>query len=364
MKKIVIAWILALTLVLSLVGVASAITNGEPDGDNHPYVGIALGAATGGGYWVCSAAAISPTVVVTAAHCFEGPDVWVTFDEVPDFGSLLSGPPNGKWYPDPEWCIGCGNGLPGFDSHDVAVIVLDEPVTLPRYAQLPTEGLVDTLGMKTDIDSVGYGIQFDQGGGPRYPEDGAFTRYYAHSQLITSKHVHSDEYIKLTANPSQDKGGTCFGNSGGPNLLGDTDTILAVNSYVTNGNCAGVTYSNRIDTYALEFINSFITDVTGTWRGESGLAGTMGYWFDMVLTQEADGNVTGTVNYDIGIVRTVTGSVYGNMFTFVTHDNPTNPTIPYWADCAPCSVSLDGTYFHGFGTSSSNQNIEWEANKQ
>jgi len=256
MKKISLIFAIVLILALALAGTALAITNGQPDGDDHPYVGIALGPATGGGYWVCSAAAISPTVLVTAAHCFEGPDVWVTFDEDPWSSTFFQY--TGMWTPDPDWCIGCGNGLPGFDSHDVAVIVLDEPVTLPRYAQLPTEGLVDTLAMKADVDLVGYGIQFDQGGGPRYPEDGAFTRYYAPTQLVASNHVHSDEYIKLTANPAQGKGGTCFGDSGGPNLLGGTDTILAVNSYVTNGNCAGVTYSNRIDTYALDFINSFL----------------------------------------------------------------------------------------------------------
>jgi hypothetical protein len=256
MKKISLIFAIVLILALALAGTALAITNGQPDGDGHPYVGIALGPATGGGYWVCSAAAISPTVLVTAAHCFEGPDVWVTFDEDPGDSTYFQY--TGTWTPDPDWCPGCGNGLPGFDSHDVAVIVLDEPVTLPRYAELPAEGLVDTLAMRAPVDLVGYGIQFDQGGGPRYPEDGAFTRYYAPTQLVASKHVHSDEYIKLTANPAQGKGGTCFGDSGGPDLLGGTDTILAVNSYVTNGNCAGVTYSNRIDTYALEFINSFL----------------------------------------------------------------------------------------------------------
>ena len=250
--RVILATVVILSLVLA--GSAMAISNGQPDGDNHPYVGIALGPATGGGYGVCSAAATSPTMLVTAAHCFEGPDVWVTFDEVPTSYFQY----HGTWTPDPEWCPGCGSGLPGFDSHDVAVIVLDGPVTLSRYAQLPTAGLVDTLPMRSDVDLVGYGIQFDQGGGPRYPEDGAFTRYYAPSLLVASKHVHSDEYIKLTANPAQGKGGTCFGDSGGPDLLGGTDTILAVNSYVTNGNCAGVTYSNRIDTYALEFINEFL----------------------------------------------------------------------------------------------------------
>jgi hypothetical protein len=258
MKKITLNLAMVILLALTLAGTALAISNGQPDGNNHPYVGIALGPATGGGYWVCSAAAISPTVLVTASHCFEGPDVWVSFDEIPSFGTLLSGPPTGIWTPNPEWCLGCGNGLPGFDSHDVAVIVLDKPVTLPRYAQLPTENLVDTLPMSTNIDLVGYGVQFDKGGGPRWPEDGAFTRYYAPTLLVASNFVHSDEYIKLTANPAQGKGGTCFGDSGGPDLLGGTDIILAVNSYVTNGNCAGVTYSNRIDTYALDFINSFL----------------------------------------------------------------------------------------------------------
>jgi hypothetical protein len=103
--------------------------------------------------------------------------------------------------------------------------------------------------------------------------------------------------------------------------------------------------------------------VSGTWRGESGYAGTMGYWFYMYLVQSPAGVVTGTVNYDIGIVRTVTGTVAGNAFTFVTHDNPSDPTQHYWADCTPCTVSLSGSYFHGYGTSSSSQNIEWEASR-
>jgi hypothetical protein len=254
MKKHTIIVTMVVLLAMVLVGSALAITNGQPDGDDHPYVGIALGPATGGGFWVCSAAAISDTVLVTAAHCFEGPDVWVTFDEVPANYFQHTG----IWTPDPEFCIGCGNGLPGFDTHDVAVIVLDQAVTLPRYAQLPAAGLVDTLPNKTAVDVVGYGVQFDKGGGPRYPEDGFATRYYAPTELVASKHVHNDEYIKLTANPGKGKGGICFGDSGGPDLLGGTDIILAVNSYVTNNNCAGVTYSNRIDTYALDFINDFL----------------------------------------------------------------------------------------------------------
>ena len=53
MRKFAISFILVLVLMLVTVTAALAITNGQPDGDNHPYVGIALGPATGGGYWVC-----------------------------------------------------------------------------------------------------------------------------------------------------------------------------------------------------------------------------------------------------------------------------------------------------------------------
>jgi hypothetical protein len=62
----------------------------------------------------------------------------------------------------------------------------------------------------------------------------------------------------LAAKRALQTGGTCFGDSGGPDLLGGTNIVLAVNSYVTNGNCTGVTYSNRVD---LPDILSFIAGI-------------------------------------------------------------------------------------------------------
>jgi hypothetical protein len=264
MKKKLSIPILTIVLVLVLVTPALAISNGQPDDDGrYPYVGIVLW-PIGGGWWsVCSGAAISPNVLVTAAHCFEdwdGEPVYVNF--VPDVGwssQIFDEAVIGTPHSHPDFCIGCAPGLPGFDTHDVAVVVFNEPVILDSYANLPTEGLVDTLPMNEDVTLVGYGDQWDTGGGPRWPSDGFATRYFAFSQLIASNHKKSDEYIKLSANPAQGKGGDCFGDSGGPNLLGDTDTIISITSYGTNGNCAGFGYSNRIDlAYALDFINSFL----------------------------------------------------------------------------------------------------------
>ena len=65
--------------------------------------------------------------------------------------------------------------------------------------------------------------------------------------------------MRLALNPGGGSGGTCFGDSGGPDLLAGSSTVLAVNSYVTNSNCAGVGYSSRVDIpEVLAWINGFL----------------------------------------------------------------------------------------------------------
>ncbi|MGR9046158.1 MAG: hypothetical protein ACU83N_12740, partial [Gammaproteobacteria bacterium] len=94
---------------------------------------------------------------------------------------------------------------------------------------------------------------------PFYRWQGPRVRLYAPSKLVSGKFVHSAEYMRLELNPGDGSGGTCFGDSGGPDLLGGTSKVLAVNSYVTNINCAGVGYSSRVDIPAvLDWINTFL----------------------------------------------------------------------------------------------------------
>jgi hypothetical protein len=244
--------------VVMFASPAGAVTNGRPDNGRHPYVGLAVFDApnpeTGKvePAWRCSGTLLSSTVFLTAGHCTDGAvAVRVWFDENvqtnPEYPLGGATSTEGVPYTYPEFCIGCSGGLPGFDRGDVGVVVLTETPPVAQYGSLPPEGLVDTLTRGAPVDIVGYGVQTQLRGGGQPVWTGQRIRLWAPARLVAINFVHSDEFIRLSANPALGKGGTCFGDSGGPDLNGGTDTVLAVNSYVTNNNCTGVTYSQRVD---------------------------------------------------------------------------------------------------------------------
>jgi hypothetical protein len=267
MRKLIAPLALLIALLL-WAGPAAAITNGEPDNGRHPYVGlIVFDVNNAQGNPVpshrCSGALLTPTVVLTAGHCtLDTVRARVWFDENVQTNSEypFSGATSydGEAFTHPDFCNPCAGGLPGFALNDIGVVVLSEPVptsAVNEYGSLPSEGVVDTLRNKSAVDITGYGVNVRQVGGGPPVWGGPRVRLFADSRLVSGNFTHAEFVIKL----KQNKGGTCFGDSGGPDLIAGTDTVIAVNSYVTNGNCAGTAYSSRVDLGdTLDWIEGFL----------------------------------------------------------------------------------------------------------
>jgi secreted trypsin-like serine protease len=215
------------------------------------------------GVFVCTATLISPRILVTAAHCFSDstsaygtvdgqPRVEVTFDQQGFFAQPSPTFFMGTYYWNPDFCLGCSQGLPGFDTNDEAIIVLDEAQDR-GIATLPPLHFDESLPTGTPLDITGYGIQHFGKPVPCDPSckkqpDAFFTRVGATANLLNVGKGKQGEFIKISGNTSQGKGGQCNGDSGGPLFLAGTSTMIGETTFGTNGNCAGVGYDIRLDT--------------------------------------------------------------------------------------------------------------------
>ncbi len=248
--------LLLVFIVLTLANPASAITNGVPDGDSHPYVCIVVFYDSAGTpLWRTTGSLIAPKLVLTAGHGTFGATsarVWFETD-IRDTGYPFGGKTSiaGNVVTNPDyWSSPLGNGLPLTDSHDVGLVLLSKAVKDIEPAELPSVNYVETFTSNVAVDLVGYGVQWQDHGDGTNPYDAwmwSGLRFYAPSAYIASSDVISGEFLKLTANPGQGKGGVAYGDSGGPVLVAGTNLIIGINTFVNNVNCAGITYSQRID---------------------------------------------------------------------------------------------------------------------
>ncbi len=248
MKKYLAALAAVTGLALSIQPAMAITAGGEPDAGEHPYVGLMVGDIDGAPQFRCSGALISPTMFITAGHCtfgINGATIWFEEDvSVPGLGYPFGGATSfeGTPYVHPQY----DNNA--FFLHDLGVVILDEPVYMSSYASLPTRGLLDEFANKRGPDyptmeAVGYGLQDIQ---PIVISNRI--RLKANVNVIGIRGVFGfpdGTSIKLSNN--HNTGGTCFGDSGGPEFYRDTTIIGAVTSFGVNSNCAGTGGGYRID---------------------------------------------------------------------------------------------------------------------
>ena len=246
--------LVAMALVLFMVMPAAAITDGELDGNDHPYVGLMVAQlADGTPLWRCSGTLLSPTLFLTAGHCTESPaehvEIW--FDADVESGIPANGYPNtgdvgGTPYTHPNYDPNA------FFHFDLGVVVLDAPLVMASYGALPHLDVLDKLAKRrgqqdVTFTAVGYGLQESFPDAAAWQENNVRVRMVAHPRLlqINTPGFTGDFSILLSNNHAT--GGTCFGDSGGPNFIGTSNVVGGVTSFGMNSTCAGTGGVYRVD---------------------------------------------------------------------------------------------------------------------
>jgi secreted trypsin-like serine protease len=253
MKRFALTLLMAATLVLGAGMAASAVTDGELDGNRHPYVGLMVAqGGDGNALWRCSGTLLSSRVFLTAGHCTESPaehvEIWFAADVesgIPENGYPNTGDVGGTPYTHPSYDPNA------FYLYDLGVVVLDRQVRMNRYGALPKLDQLDALAARRGLHNVkftavGYGLQASFPDAASWKEHNERVRMVAHPYLIQiNGGIVGDDSLLLSNNAHS--GGTCFGDSGGPNFVGDSNVVAGVTSFGLNGNCAGTGGVYRVD---------------------------------------------------------------------------------------------------------------------
>jgi secreted trypsin-like serine protease len=241
----------------------SFITYGELDGNAHPAVVLAIFDVGGRPAWRCSATLIAPKVVLTAGHCtgevgeISGARIFTESDVQNGNNNYPLAGRNSveavSWASHPKFTNSA------FFLHDVGILHLKKAVKLPanQYGKLPGLNQLDALrpSNSTRFTAVGYGLQRIN---PVFVE-AERVRMYAEPHLIQINTPGFTGDFSLLLSNNASTGGTCFGDSGGPNYLGSSNVIAGVTSFGLNGNCAGTGGVFRLDRKdVLAFVNAHL----------------------------------------------------------------------------------------------------------
>lgn len=240
----------------------SRIVFGNVDDNAHPAVGMLVGDSAGKPLFSCSGTFLAPTVFLTAGHCvgergeFSAMRVFTESDVQDGHNNFPFAGPNTieatSWHAHPLFTE------ENFLLHDVGVVILSAPFNLPahEYGVLPTAHQLDGLknGANTIFTTVGYGVQKDN------PAQLVAIAIRENALVhLVSLNTPATGGFSLVLSNNASSGGSCFGDSGGPNYLGTSNVIAATTSAGRSPTCGGNGIVFRMDQQdVIDFVSSFL----------------------------------------------------------------------------------------------------------
>jgi hypothetical protein len=275
MRKAMTATTLVLFALALLATPVFAITGTWEEDFDHPFVGLVVFYDTDGEFiWRCSGSLINPTTLLTAGHCTDEAEgavsarVYFQQDAGANYDAATEIDPITGY---PEYCAAGTEGVlcatsdeiynygfanfAGFpNTHDVGLVILDQPIEMPEYGVLPGAGVLDELGTArgtrdTIFTVSGYGLTYRTNDHSPVPSISYRSRLMAQSTLVNLNSALNDGYNLQTQGNGSRRGGTCSGDSGGPVFLGgpNSNVIVAVTSFGLNALCRGTDFAYRVD---------------------------------------------------------------------------------------------------------------------
>ncbi|MCB0212028.1 MAG: trypsin-like serine protease [Anaerolineae bacterium] len=262
MKKYLLMAFAFFAIFIASVAPAAAIVYGEPDGNDHPNVGMISVNSQG----LCSGTLIAPTVFLTAGHCTDFLEEKISNNE------LSIGQVKVSFHKDDALHKGLidvkeiithpdyDDAKPASNPRDVGILILKKAQKKIDPATLASEGFLDGLyaadqlkGAKFPV--VGYGATRVSSPTQIIPSDGQRRKALSEYQSL------HDSRIILKQNQATDNSGTCFGDSGGPAFWQTEDGSEILIGITSSGDsaCAAQGVYYRVDiSDTLSFIASVL----------------------------------------------------------------------------------------------------------